>query len=324
MAHILVTGGCGFIGSHLVNLHLLKGDDVWVVDDLSAGSLDNLAIHQSNPHLTVEKTSILNWSSLNSAVKWADCIYHLAAIVGVFKVLQNPCEVIETNIFGCKILLDALIKNESKARFILISSSSVYGPSRTTELKEDDDLTVRFKGYSLSTYAVSKVTQESILLGYYQQYQIPMTIVRLFNVFGERQIGRYGMVVPRFIEQACENKPITVFGDGTQLRSFCAVSDAVYCLYQLALADSTIGEIVNVGNESPISINNLAKTIKQLANSDSQIEYYPYESIYGKGFRDTYQRRPNIEKLFQLIGFKPSSNFEETLSSLINSYRAKK
>lgn len=321
MARIFITGGCGFIGSHLASFHLLKGDEVLVVDDLSSGSLNNLASFQDNYRLHIENENILTWSGLKNAVKWANRIYHMAAIVGIFKVIAEPVEVVKTNIGGCERLLHAVIESGARPRIVLASSSSVYGASKTSVLNEDDDLIIKIQGYSLSTYAISKLSQEAIAFAYYRAHQLPITLVRLFNVIGQRQTGRYGMVVPRFIQQACKNEPLTIFGDGSQTRSFCDVRDAIVAMDLLTDHVQTIGEIINVGNDHEISINELATLVKSQTNSQSLFEYIPYEKAYGPGFKDTAQRRPDIGKLFRLTGFKPQWHLENTITELAANYR---
>ncbi|KGP62535.1 NAD-dependent dehydratase [Legionella norrlandica] len=322
MARILITGGCGFIGSHIAAFHLEQGDEVFVVDNMSSGSEANLKMYQDNPLLRIENNDILFWPDLLKAVVWADRIYHMAAIVGIFKVLSEPVNVIRTNIGGAQRLLDAVAESGSRARILLASSSSVYGAIKRPDLNEENDLVVKMKNYSLSTYMISKITQEAIALAYYRTYQIPLTLVRLFNVIGPRQTGRYGMVVPRFIQQACNNVPLTVFGDGTQTRSFCDVRDAVKAMDLLLQVDKSIGEIVNVGNTQEISINQLADLVKMHTQSQSEIQHISYEEAYGQGFKDTTQRKPDLSKLYSLVPYKPLWNLGNTIDDLALKYRA--
>ncbi|HAT1820575.1 NAD-dependent epimerase/dehydratase family protein [Legionella pneumophila] len=321
MAHILITGGCGFIGSHLAAFHLEQGDEVLVVDNMSSGSITNLRLFQDNPLLRIENKDILFWEDLPKATKWADRIYHMAAIVGVFKVLSEPVNVIKTNIWGAQRLLETITESGSLARVLLASSSSVYGAIKRPDLNEEDDLVVKMKNYSLSTYMISKITQEAIALAYYKSYQIPLTLVRMFNVIGPKQTGRYGMVVPRFVQQACNNEPITVFGDGTQTRSFCDVRDAVKVMDLLLHINKSVGEIVNVGNTQEISISQLAYLVKKRTKSRSKIQYISYEEAYGPGFRDTTQRKPDLSKLYSMISYKPMWTLENTIDDLASAYR---
>lgn len=316
MARIFITGGCGFIGSHLAAFHLNKGDEVLILDDLSSGSLDNLKEYNNNSLLRIEKNNILHWSEIKNAVKWADCIYHLAAIVGVFKVLAEPVNVIQTNIGGCERLLHAMAETRSKARVLLASSSSVYGSNKVLGLSETDNLIVTMQGYSLSTYTISKISQEAISLAYYRAHGLAITLLRLFNVIGPRQVGRYGMVVPRFVEQACNHEPLTVFGDGSQTRSFCDVRDAVRAMDLLVQTEDAIGEIFNVGNNHEISIKDLAQLIKERTGSKSRLQFIPYEDVYGSDFKDITQRRPDLRKLYKLTQFKPEWDLTDSIDDL--------
>jgi UDP-glucose 4-epimerase len=244
----------------------------------------------------------------------------MAAVVGVFRVLAEPVNVIETNIRGCERLLSAIAQTSSKARVIIASSSSVYGDSKKPELNENNDLLIKPFGHSLSMYAVSKIAQEAVALSYYKEHKIPVTIIRLFNIIGPRQTGRYGMVVPRFIQQACNNKPITIFGDGTQTRSFCDVRDAIQAINLLADKTNTIGETINVGNNYEISINELAKLVQMETRSASSFQYIPYEIAYKERFSDTTQRRPDINKLISLTGFHHQWNLQRTIADLVHLY----
>lgn len=314
---VLITGGCGFIGSNLVAFHIKRGDEVWVVDDLSTGSENNIAEFKQDPLFRFEQASLLHWPGLTEAVKWADRIYHLAAIVGLFRVLAEPVQVIETNIGSCERLFRIIAETGAKPRILLSSSSSVYGHSRAKILSEDDELIMQPVGNSLSTYSISKLAQEAIALAHFRATKIPVTLLRLFNVIGPRQTGRYGMVVPRFVKQACNNEPITIFGDGKQTRSFCDVRDVINAINLLAEKKESIGEIVNVGNDHELSINELAELVLQRTASCSIVEYIPYEKAYGEQFTDITQRRPKLSKLERLTGFKSQWTLEQTIDNLI-------
>lgn len=318
---VLITGGCGFIGSHLVEAHLRQDDEVSVVDNLSSGTLDNLQEFRSNPKLEVVESDLIAWKGLKNALLKTDRVYHLSAIVGVFKVLAEPVNVIKSNIIGCEHLFETIKEAGVNPRVIIASSSSVYGSNESPELKEHDSLLIKSMGNALSPYAISKMTQEIIANAYHKEYQIPTTIVRLFNVVGPKQTGRYGMVVPRFTHQACDNSPITVFGDGTQTRSFCDVRDAVTAILLLAQQENTLGEVINVGNDHEISILNLAEMIKERTQSHSEIQYIPYEIAYGVDFNDTTQRRPCLEKLKKLTGFQHQWSLADTVDDLMKRYR---
>lgn len=319
---ILITGGCGFIGSHIVEFHLAKGDEVFVVDDISTGSLDNIAPFKNNPAFHFEKSDILNWPNLEKTVAWANRIYHMAAIVGVYRVLKEPINVLTTNIHGCEKILQAIASSGKQPQVIITSSSSVYGHNETPLLSESDDLIIKSVAHPLWNYALSKIADEALGLAYYQSKKIPITVIRLFNTIGPRQTGRYGMVVPRFVQQACKGEPITVFGDGTQTRSFCDVRDVLTALNLLASTPDSNGQIVNIGNDKEIIINDLAELIRKKSDSKSEIQYIPYKEAYGEDLTDIKQRRPNLTKLQKLTGFKHAWPLEKTIDDLIQRYRS--
>ncbi|MEN9449472.1 MAG: hypothetical protein RJA83_86 [Pseudomonadota bacterium] len=319
--HVLVTGGCGFIGSNLVEFHLAKGDEVSVVDDLSTGSLDNIRPFQTNHKFHFEQADILHWENMQKAVAKADRIYHMSAVIGMYRVLAEPVKVLATNILGCEKLLHAIARSKSRPQVIIPSSSSVYGHSKSPVMNENLDLVIMSAAYPLKNYALSKIVTEALAGAYFHKYQIPVTIVRLFNTIGPRQSGQYGMVVPRFVKQACRGEPITVFGDGTQTRSFCDVRDAINAVNLLADRSENNGEIVNVGRDKEISINELAKLVCKLANSKSEIQYVPYIKAYGEELVDIKQRRPDLTKLYKLTGFKHQWTLEQTIENLICDYK---
>lgn len=313
---ILITGGCGFIGSHLADYHLKKNHEVQVIDNLTTGSLNNIAAIQNNPHFKFYKDDLLTWDKLDDLIDWSDRIYHLAAVVGIFKVITDPVTVLKTTLIGTQRILDSLSKNKSNKTLIITSSSSVYGDNPKHLLKEDDNLIVKPHNHPLSPYAVSKLTVESMALAYYTSKNIQVILPRLFNVIGPHQTGLYGMVVPRFIHQAYKRIPFTVYGNGEQTRSFCDVRDCISMLDLLASTPAAIGQIVNVGNDDETSINHLAKMISNIANCELKIEYISYEEAYGSDFIDTIQRRPDISKMFDLIHFKHKWPLEKTLKDL--------
>lgn len=319
---ILVTGGCGFIGSHIAEYHLAQGDEVLIVDDLSAGSLDNIAAFKNNRAFRFENNDILNWPNLQKSVLWAERIYHMAAVVGIYRVLKEPVNVLMTNIHGCEKLLHAIAITENRPQVIVTSSSSVYGHSDTPLLSEKDDLIMKASANPLWNYALSKIADEALGLAYYQTMKIPIIIIRLFNTIGPRQTGRYGMVVPRFIKQACTGEPITVFGDGNQTRSFCDVRDVLSALSLLANTPKSNGQIVNVGYDKEIVINDLAELIRKKARSNSKIQYISYKEAYGEELTDIKQRRPDLSKLCQLTGFKHQWPLEKTIDDLIHKFQA--
>ena len=318
--NVLVTGGCGFIGSHIVEYALAQGDEVVVVDDLSTGLLKNIAAFQNHPKFYFEKANILNWSNLQKYVDWSDRIYHMAAVIGIYRVLENPVNVLTTNIQGCEKLLHAISTREKRPQVIIPSSSSVYGHNDSALLNENDTLHIKSSAHPLSYYALSKIAQEALGFAYHHTEKVPITVIRLFNTIGPRQTGRYGMVVPRFIQQACTNKPMTVFGDGTQTRSFCDVRDVVSVLNLLANTKESDGEIINVGFDKEISIGDLAEFIRKKANSNSPIHHITYKEAYGEELTDIKQRRPDISKLYQLTDFKYQWSLSDTIDDLIQKF----
>lgn len=322
--HILVTGGCGFIGSHLVEYHLTKGDMVHAVDDLSTGSLNNILPFQSNPNFRVDQADILTWDGLYEAVDWADRVYHMAAVVGVFRVLAEPIKVLATNIPGCERVLRAAVASKWMPRVLIASSSEVYGNTEHNHaFKESDNLQINSAAQNRWNYAISKIADEAFGLSYARRLNLPVTIIRFFNTIGPRQTGRYGMVLPRFIEQALSNTPITVYSDGKQTRSLCDVRDTVRILDILANSTSSIDEIVNVGFDQEISIKELAELTRQKTNSSSSIIHIPYEEAYGEAYTDIRNRKPNLEKLSRLTGYKHQWTLEDTIEDLISRARQK-
>lgn len=314
---VLVTGGCGFIGSHLVEHHLAKDDEVYVVDDLSTGSLQNVENFKNNPKFQFDQADIVTWPHFEKAINWADRIYHMAAVVGVYRVLNEPHKVISTNISGFDRLLNIAATCNTLKRIVLASSSSVYGHSNNPLLNENDSLILASTAHPLKIYAISKIADEALAMAYYKTAKLPITIVRLFNTIGPRQTGRYGMVVPRFVKQACSGEPITIFGNGTQTRSFCDVRDSICALDKLADIPDSIGNIINVGRDVEMTINDLASLVLKRANSHSEIQHIPYIEAYGEEFTDIRQRRPDLRKLYQLTGFKHEWTLEKTVDNLI-------
>jgi UDP-glucose 4-epimerase len=321
--NILITGGCGFIGSHLVERYMSAGDNVHVIDNLSSGSLNNIRKYMQDPKFQFTEADIVNYEGLENMVEWADTIYHMAAVIGVYLVLAKPLDVYSTNIEGTRRLLDAIIKSDSKPRVIMASSSSVYGHTDNPTLTEDNDLIIKSASHPLSGYAVSKIVGESLGVAYSKVANIPITMIRLFNVIGPRQIGRYGMVVPRFINQALRNEPLTVYGDGEQTRSFCDVRDVVSALCLLETNVDISGGIVNVGNESEISINDLAKLVIRKTASESSIKHVTYADAYQTELTDIKQRRPNLSKLYRLTKFKHQWTLDKSIDNLISLCRDK-
>ncbi len=319
--HVLITGGAGFIGSHLAELHLAQGHKVHVVDDFSTGSPANIEPFVHNPDFRFTEADIANWPELSQTVPWADRIYHMAAVVGVFRVLDEPIRVMTTNVQGCDMLLAAVHKGGWKPQVLIASSSEIYGPRVDDKLSEDMDLIIQPDAPPRWNYAISKLADEALTLSYGHIHDIPVSIARLFNTVGPRQTGRYGMVIPRFVRQAVNGEPLTVFGDGQQRRSFVDVRDTVVMLDQVAGKASTEGIIVNVGHDREISIMDLARLVIERAGSDSVIEIIPYEVAYGQPYVDIRRRRPDTRRLHSMVSHRPQWTLEATIDDLIRAAR---
>lgn len=321
--HILITGGAGFIGSHLVELHLAQGDKVHVVDDLSTGSMDNVSRFLNQPSYRFDQADVLTWPQLERVANWANRIYHLAAVVGVYRVLADPTKVLAINIAACERLLRAVQLSGWKPQVVLASSSEVYGHNDEDLLRETQDLVISTRAGTRWNYSVSKIADEALGMSFARKFGIPAVIVRFFNTVGPRQSARYGMVIPRFVERAVRDETIEVFGNGNQSRSFCDVRDTVAMLNLLAAHANTDGLVVNVGNDREISINDLAHLIVQRAESQSGITHIPYREAYGEDFEDIRRRRPALDRLRSLIGFQHRFTLERTIDDLIAAQRAK-
>jgi len=320
--HVLITGGAGFIGSHLVEHHLRCGDSVHAVDNLTTGRVENIASFLGDHRFRFDEADILTWGDLEKATIWADRIYHMAAVVGVFKVLEDPIRVLSINIAATERLLRMAATGQWKPQIVIASSSEIYGPTSSDLLREDDILYVRSGARSRWNYAISKLADEAFGLSYARQHDIPVCMARLFNTVGLRQTGRYGMVVPRFIDQALRDEPITIFGGGAQTRSFCDVRDTVAALALLASTPQASGEIVNVGNDREISINDLADLVCQRAGKNSVgRKHMSYAEAYGQQYDDILRRRPSLEKLRALTGFRHRWSLEDSLDEMIAHYR---
>lgn len=320
--HVLITGGAGFIGSHLVDLHLARGDKVHVVDNLSTGRRENLAQHEGRHGLRVDVADILTWDGLKQAVAWADRIYHMAAVVGVKRVLEDPVLVMGANVAGTERLLRAVKDGGWNPQVLLASSSEVYGFNPNLPYDETAQLVFASGARLRWAYAVTKLSDEFLGFSFFRRHGLDVKVARLFNTVGPRQVGVYGMVVPNFVRQAVAGLPITVFGDGTQTRCFCDVRDTTVALDLLAGAPAAAGEVVNVGNDREISIGDLAQLVARRANSASEIRLIPYAEAYGEEFEDIPRRVPVLDKLKRLSGFEARWTLEETLDELIEHARA--
>jgi UDP-glucose 4-epimerase len=310
-----VTGGSGFIGSHLTEALLAAGHEVVVLDDLSTGRLVNLAAVEAHPRLEVVEGSVTDDSLVRKLVAGAEVVYHLAAAVGVRLILDRPVGTIETNIVGTETILRAA--REGRPRVILASTSEVYGKNDRVPLSEDDDRVLGPTTKSRWSYACSKAIDEFLALAYYHEYGVPVTILRFFNTIGPRQTGRYGMVVPRFVRQALDGAPITVYGDGRQSRCFTDVEDTVRGAITLAETPAAVGQVFNVGNTQELTIQALAERVRALTESAAPIVRVPYDEAFQPGFEDLRRRVPDIRKAERVAGYRPRVPLDETLRRVI-------
>jgi UDP-glucose 4-epimerase len=312
---VLITGGAGFIGSHLAERLLERGDEVMVMDNLSTGSMENIRALKSCDRMHYFLEPIENRQLLAELVDEADMIFHLAAAVGVRLIVESPVRTIETNVNGTQLVLEAACK---KRKLVFnASTSEVYGKSARVPFGEDDDLVLGPTSRGRWSYAASKALDEFLALSYWKEKKLPVIVVRLFNTVGPRQTGRYGMVLPNFVKQALDNRPITVFGSGQQSRCFCYVRDTVEALLRLAATDAAVGQVVNVGNTEEVSIEGLAAMVKERAKSSSDIVYVPYAEAYEPGFEDMMRRVPSVEKLYSLTNFRPRTSLAEIIDRVI-------
>jgi len=312
--HILVTGGAGFIGSHLCERLIADGHTVTTIDNYSTGCTANLARLKELDEFTFIEGSILDKDKLNPLVNEADYVFHLAAAVGVFNIVNNPLLSLLTNIRGTENILEAAYTTMTPV--FLTSSSEVYGKNISDSLRESDD---RILGSPVTlrwSYSEAKAIDESLAYAYFAEKQLPTRIVRFFNTVGPRQLGAYGMVVPRFVKSALSNEPITIYGDGNQTRCFAHVYDVIDAVIAVAFANNTIGKVVNIGNNFEISINSLAKRIITETGSKSQIVYVPYAEAYGVGFEDMERRVPNIDLINDLVGWKPRRDLSTIIADI--------
>lgn len=317
---VLVTGGAGFIGSHLVERLLREGYNVTVIDDFSTGSALNLAHLAAEPRLRVFQSKVSEFPTLEACVGDSQYIVHLAAAVGVELVVRSPIRTIETNLRETEVLLSAACR--SRVPVLFASTSEVYGKSQRAEFAETDDLLIGPPHLGRWSYACSKLMDEFLALAYMQERGLPVTIVRLFNTVGPRQTGQFGMVLPRFIQAALSGKPLRVYGDGLQTRCFCYVGDTVESLVRLAQTAGAPGEVFNVGNDEVISILDLAGRVLEATGSGSGIETVPYETALAPGFEDMRHRRPLLTKLERAIGFRPRTPVRETIARMVTARRA--
>ncbi len=313
---ILITGVAGFIGSHLSDAYLQRGDEVFIIDDLSTGSIENIRHLKDHPHFHYTIESVNNKPVTAELVDQCDVIFHLAAAVGVKLIVESPVRTIETNVHGTEVVLS--LANKKKKRVLIASTSEVYGLSAEVPFREDGNLVMGATTKGRWSYACSKAIDEFLALAYWREKKLPTIVVRLFNTVGPRQTGQYGMVIPTFVKQALSGRPITVFGDGKQSRCFGYVGDVVGALMKLMDDESAVGEVFNIGSNQEISIIDLARKVKELTNSESEIVLVPYDEAYEEGFEDMPRRIPDISKVKAQVGFQPEMSLEGILQTVID------
>lgn len=323
---VLITGGAGFIGSHLAERYLERGDDVYIIDDLSTGTLENVShlqeIQRYKERLYVTVDTILKHETMLELVGTCDVVIHLAAAVGVQYILENPLSSIITNIQGTEKVLE--LCNKFKKKILIASTSEVYGKHTHAPLVETDNIIYGPPTKFRWSYAAAKLMDEFTALAYFRTKKLPVIIVRLFNTVGPRQTARYGMVIPRFIQQAMRNDPITVYGDGNQTRTFTFVNDVVDAIVKLMECPSAVGEVVNIGGIEEVSIKKLAEKIKEITFSQSEIRLMTYDEAYTKDFEDMQRRVPSIEKLKTLIDWEPTAGMEQIIRHVVDYYQTNK
>jgi UDP-glucose 4-epimerase len=316
----LITGGAGFIGSHLCDALLAEGHRVHVLDDLSTGSINNIRHLKGEAGFEYTIDSAATTRLVAELVDDADVVFHLAAAVGVALIVESPVRTIETNVHCTEVVLAQA--NKKKKPVIVASTSEVYGKSNAVPFREDGDMTLGATGLGRWAYACSKAIDEFLALAYWKERQLPTIVVRLFNTVGPRQTGRYGMVVPRFVGQALACRPLTVYGDGTQRRCFCHVSDVVRALVELSQLEAAYGEVINIGSQEECSILELAQRVIAATESESEIAMIPYNEAYEDGFEDMHRRVPDISKIRELIGWQPGYRLDEIIADVASAKRA--
>lgn len=317
---VLITGGAGFIGSHLAEEHLKRGDEVYIIDDLSTGSMENIGRIKGLSKLHYYLDSVTNHHLVAELVDLCDAVYHLAAAVGVRLIVESPVKTIETNVHGTEVVLHHAAKK--RKRVLIASTSEVYGKRDRVPFSEDDDLVMGATNKGRWSYACSKAIDEFLAVAYWKERKVPTVIARLFNTVGPRQTGRYGMVIPNFVRQALAGEDLTVYGDGSQSRCFTHVSDVVGALIRLIESRKAVGEVYNIGSDREVTILELAEKIKSLTGSDSSIVFTPYDQAYEEGFEDMLRRVPDLSKIHKLIEYRPTVDLDEILESVIDYQRS--
>jgi UDP-glucose 4-epimerase len=317
----LITGGAGFIGSHLGEKLLQKGHEVVAIDDLSTGSLDNIKDMEPDTHFKFVYGNVRNSETMHLLIEQCDAVFHLAAAVGVQLIVDKPVHTIETNIHGSEVVLE--VANKFRKKVLIASSSEVYGKSEAVPFHEDDDTVLGSTRFSRWSYACSKAIDEFLALAYFEQYSLPVVIVRFFNTVGPRQTGQYGMVIPRFVEWALKGEPITIYGNGKQSRCFAYVGDVVEGIINLMNCKDMWGRVYNIGSPDEITIDALADKIIELTDSKSEKKFISYEEAYGKPFDDMTRRVPCLDRVREAIGYEPRTNLEQTLRFVIDDVKKK-
>jgi UDP-glucose 4-epimerase len=315
----LITGGAGFIGSHLAEALLREGHEVNIIDDLSTGSIDNISHLKGTPRFHYVIDTVTNEPVLAELVDRSDVVFHLAAAVGVKLIVEEPVHTIETNVHGTEVVLKH--SNKKKKLVFIASTSEVYGKSTDVPFREDADLVMGATAKHRWAYACSKAIDEFLALAYYKEKKLPVVIVRLFNTVGPRQTGQYGMVLPTFVRQALAGHPLTVFGDGTQSRSFTYVGDVVDALVKLAAEPSAVGQVFNIGNGTEITIQHLAEKVRTMTGSSSEIVKIPYDEAYESGFEDMPRRVPDISKIRRTIGYEPRVGLDDIIARVVDYFQ---
>ncbi len=317
--HVLITGGAGFIGSHLCERLLKDGYQVNVIDDLSTGNIKNLKNCMESKKFNFYNDSVINEKTMYALIDKCDIIYHLAAAVGVKLIVEQPVRTIETNIKGTEMVLDIAKKFQKKV--LIASTSEIYGKSEKVPFREDDDSVLGSTTFSRWSYACSKAIDEFLGLAYHRQFGLPVLITRFFNTVGERQTGQYGMVIPRFVTAALMGEPLNIYGDGKQSRCFAYVHDVIDGVIALVNESSSFGNVYNIGTKEEISIKDLAIKIKKMTGSSSDIKYIPYEKAYGQVFDDLKRRVPCLDRIEDQVGYKQKTSLDETLEKIIKYFR---